>query len=83
MLQVIDDATSAMNVTHDDASTLLDDVPLGEFLDEQIARVRQHDIVESDDEPETENLETPTRTSPPRYELPKVPEGYTMSKGGN
>ena len=34
--QVIDDATSAMNDTHDDASTLLDDddVPLGEFLDE-------------------------------------------------
>ena len=48
--QVIDDATSAMN----DASTLLDDnVPLGEFLDEQIARVRQHDIVESHDELET------------------------------
>ena len=31
--QVIDDATSAMNATHDDASTLLDDdVPLGGFL---------------------------------------------------
>ena len=81
MSQVIDDATSAMNATHDDdASTLLDDVPLGEFLDEQIARVRQHDIVESDDELETENTKTPTRTSPPRYELPKVPEGYTMSE---
>ena len=59
MSQVIDDATSAMNATHDDASTLLDDdVPLGEFVDEQIARVRQHDIVESDDELETQNLET-------------------------
>ena len=69
MSQVIDDATSAMNATHDDASTLLDDVPLGEFLDEQIARVRQHDIVESDDELETETTETPTRTSPPRYEF--------------
>ena len=35
MSQVIDDATSAMNATLDDASTLLDhdDVPLGEFLD--------------------------------------------------
>ena len=62
--QVIGDATSAMNDTYDGASTLLDDdMPLGEFLDEQIARVRQHDIVESDDELETENLETPTRTS--------------------
>ena len=40
MSQVIDDATSAMNDTYDDANTLLDDdVPLGEFLDEQIARV--------------------------------------------
>ena len=65
MSHVIDDATSAMNATHDDASTLLDDdVPLGEFLDEQIARIRHHDIVETDDELETENLETPTRTSP-------------------
>ena len=37
MSQVIDDSTYAMNTTHDDASTLLDDdVPLGEFLDEQI-----------------------------------------------
>ena len=61
MLQVVDYATSAMNDTYDDASTLLDDdVPLGEFLDEQIARVRQHDIVESDDELETEDLEAPT-----------------------
>ena len=49
------------------------------ILDEQIARVRQHDIVESDDELETETLQTP-RTSPPRYELPKVPEVYTMSE---
>ena len=52
MSQVIDDATSAMNDIYDDASTLLDenDVPLGDFFDEQIARVRQHDVVESDDE---------------------------------
>ena len=81
MSQVVDDATSAMDATPDDASTLLDDdVPPGGFLDEQIARVRQHDIVEIDDELETENLETPTRTSPPRYELPKVPEGYIMNE---
>ena len=82
MSQVIDDATFAMDNAYDDASTLLDndDVPLGEFLDEQIARVRQHDIVETDDELETENLETPTRTSPHRYELPKVPKGYVMGE---
>ena len=69
MSQVVDDATYAMNATLDGASTLLDDnVPLGEFLDEQIARVIQHDVVESDDELETETPETPARTSPPRYD---------------
>ena len=82
MSQVIDDATSTMNDACDDASTLLDndDVPLGEFLDEQIASVIQHDVVESDDELETETPETPARTILPRYELPKVPEGYVMSE---
>ena len=68
MSQVTDDATSTMNDAYDDASTLLnDDVPLGDFLDKQIARVIQHDVVESDDEFETETPETPTRTSLPRY----------------
>ena len=82
MSQVIDDSTSTMNDAYDDASTMLDndDVPLGEFLDEQIARVIQHDVVESDDELETETPKTPARTSLPRYELPKVPEGYVMSE---
>ena len=42
MSQVIDDTTSAMNETIDDASTMLDDtVPLGEFLDEQIAIAKE------------------------------------------
>ena len=37
MSQVVDDATSAMNDTYDEASTLLDDdVPLGEFLDDKL-----------------------------------------------
>ena len=51
MSKIIDDATSTMNDAYDDASTMLDndDVPLGKFLDEQIARVIQHDV-ESDDE---------------------------------
>ena len=82
MLQVIDDATSTMNDAYDDASTLLDndDVPLGEFLDKQNARVIQHDVVESDDELETESPKTPARTSLPRYELPKVPEGCVMNE---
>ena len=82
MSQVIDDATSTMNDAYDDASTLLDndDVPLGEFLDKQIARVTQHDVVEFDDELETKSSETPARTSLPRCELPKVPKGYVMSE---
>ena len=82
MSQVIDDATSAMDNAHDDASTLLDndDVPLGDFLDKQIARVIQQDVVESDDELETKTPKTPARTSLPRYELPKVPEGYVKSE---
>ena len=56
MLQVIDDATYATDNAYDDASTLLDndDVPLVEFLDKQIARVIQHDVVASDDELKTE-----------------------------
>ena len=87
MSQVIDDATSVMNDTHDDACTLLDDnVPLGEFLDEQLARTKAFEnvetdvIIETDEELETENLETPIRPSPPRYELPKILEGYVMDE---
>ena len=82
MSQVIDDATSAMDNAYDDVSTLLndDDVPLGDFHDKQIARVIQHDVVESDDELETETPQTPARTSLPRYELPKVAEGYVMNE---
>ena len=65
MSHVFDDATSPMHDTYDETTSMLDTtVPLGEFLDEQIARVRQHDVVESDDELETKNVETPTRTLP-------------------
>ena len=45
-------------------------VPLGEFLDGQLARVRENEIIEdSDDE-----------GFPPKYELPVVPEGYVMDE---
>ena len=78
MPQVIYDATSAMNDIRDDASTLLDEnVPLGKFLDEQLARTKAFEnaetdeIVETDEELEIENLEIPIRYSSPRYELPK------------
>ena len=86
MSHVIDDATYTMNDAYD-ATTLLDKtVPLGELLDEHLARVRtidyaeDDDISETDEIVETENFETPIRTSPPRYELPKIPEGYVMNE---
>ena len=65
--------------THDDASTLLDgDVPLGDFLNEQIARAKDIENVETDEITKTENLEMPIRPSSPRYELPVMPEGSVM-----
>ena len=57
MSHVIDDATSVMHDTYDETSSVCDTtVPLGEFLDEQLARVRENEIIEdtitddSDDE---------------------------------
>ena len=80
MSQVIDEATS-VNATRDDASTLLDDddVPLGDFLDEQIARSKVIEDAETDEILESDYLETPIRPSPSRYEFPKIPEGYCDS----
>ena len=76
MSHVIDDATSALHDTYDETTSMLDNtVPLGEFLDEQLARARENEIIETDniDESDCEN-------SPPRYELPVVPEGYVMDE---
>ena len=76
MSHVINDATSTMHDTYDETTSVLDTtVPLGEFLDEQLARARENEIIEdaiiddSDDE-----------SSPPDYELPVVPEGYVMEE---
>ena len=48
----IDDATSTMHGTYDETTSMLDtSLPLGEFLDEQLARVRENEIIDdSDDE---------------------------------
>src|SRR3954470_12090877 len=70
MSHVIDDATSAMHDTYDETTSMLDTtVPLGEFLDEQIARAREKEIIEIDyiDECDDENL-------------PAIPEGYVFDK---
>ena len=49
MSHVIDDATSTMHDTYDETTSVLDTtVPLGEYLDEQLARVRENEIVETD-----------------------------------
>ena len=50
-------------------------VPLGEFLEEQLARVRENEMTETDDIIETDDYDFP-----PRYELPVVPEGYIMDE---
>ena len=66
MSHVIDDATSAMHDTYDETTSMPDNtVPLGKFLDEQIARSREREIIESqyDDESDDENM-------------PAIPEGY-------
>ena len=73
---VIDDATSTMHDAYDDTTSFLDNiVPLVEFLDEQLARVRENEITETDDIIETEDYD-----SPPRYEFPIVPDGYIMDE---
>ena len=49
MSHVIDDATSAMHDAYDETTSMLDNtVPLGEFLDEQLARARENEIIEID-----------------------------------
>ena len=67
---------SAMHDTYDETTSVRDTtLPLGEFLDEQLARARENEIIEdaitddSDDE-----------SSPPDYELHVVPEGYVMNE---
>ena len=50
-------------------------MPLGEFLDEQLARARENEIIETDNIDDSDDED-----SPPRYELPVVPEGYVMDE---
>ena len=51
-----------MNDPHDDAGSMLDDdVPLGEFLEEQLATAKHIENAETDQILETRNLETPIR----------------------
>jgi hypothetical protein len=70
MSQVIDDAASTMNDTHDDASTMIDNtVPLGEFLDERLDKAIE---IENAKNAETlKNNDPPIMpSSPTRVESP-------------
>ena len=76
MLHVIDDVTSAMHDTYDETTSMLDTtMPLGEYLDEQLSRARENEIIEDEiiDDSDEEG-------SPPKYELHVVPEGYVMDE---
>ena len=76
MSHVIDDATSAMHDTYDETTSMVDTtVALGEFLDEQLARARENEIIEPANIDETDDED-----SPPKYELPVVSEGYVMDE---
>ena len=68
MSHVIDDATSALHDTYDETTSMLDTtVPLGDFLEERLARAREIENIESyyDDESDDER-------SPNDYVLPVV-----------
>ena len=70
MSHVIDDATSAMHDTYDETTSMLDTtVPLGEFLDEQLARARENEIIESDN---TDEIDA--------EDLPIIPECYVFDQ---
>ena len=59
MSHVIDDTTSAMHDTYDETTSMPDTtVPLSDFLDEQIARAREIENIESDDTDESDDEES-------------------------
>ena len=60
MSHVIDDAISALHDAYDETTSMLDNtMPLGEFLDEQLARVRENEIIETDDIDESDDEDSP------------------------
>ena len=76
MSHVIDDATSAMHDTYDETTSVRDTtLPLGEFLDEQLARVRENEIIE-----DTITHDSDDESSPNDYELSVVSEDYVMEE---
>ena len=59
MSHVIDDATFVIHDTYDETTSMLDTtMPLGKFLDEQLARAREIENIESDDTDESDDEES-------------------------
>ena len=60
MSHVIDDSSSSMHDAYDETTSMLDTtVPLGEFLDEQLARARENEIIETDNSDESDDEDSP------------------------
>ena len=60
MSHVINDATSAMHDAYDETTSMLDTiVPLGEYLDEQLTRVRENEIIENEITDESDDEGSP------------------------
>ena len=70
MSHVIDDATSAIHDTYDETTSMLDTtVPLGDFLEERLARAREIENTESDYDDESDDEESLV-----------IPEGYLFDQ---
>ena len=70
MSHVIDDATSALHDTYDETTSMPDTImPLSDFLDEQLARAREIENIESDDTDESDDEESLV-----------IPEGYLFDQ---
>ena len=70
MSHVIDDATSAMHDTYDETTSMPDTtMPLSDFLEERLARVREIENIESDYEDESDDEESLV-----------IPEGYLFDQ---
>ena len=51
---------NVMDDTYDETISMLDNtMPLGEFLDEQLARVRENEIIETDNIDKSDDEESP------------------------
>ena len=70
MSHVIDDATSAMHDTYDETTSMPDTtMPLSDFLDEQLARAKEIENIESDDTDESDDEESLV-----------IPKGYVFDQ---